>query len=156
MTEQRVNETLRQLQFLRGFPDDLVDELASIARMVEFQTGSIIFRQGEVTSMLHLVVAGDVSLEICAPGVGCKKILTIGPGELLGWSPVLGQDRMTATARSVSTVRAIELNGSEVLAICERNPRFGYQFMRRAALALAKRLSATRLQLLDVFGTEKT
>ena len=40
----------------------------------------------------------------------------------------------------------------QIVTMCEHDPRFGYVFMRRAALALAKRLSATRMQLLDVFG----
>ena len=41
---------------------------------------------------------------------------------------------------------------SQLASICEHNPRFGYEFMKRTALALATRLSATRLQLLDIFG----
>jgi hypothetical protein len=48
----------------------------------------------------------------------------------------------------------VEINGGQIVTLCEHNPRFGYIFMRRAALAISKRLSATRMQLLDVFGTE--
>jgi len=154
MTEPSVIDTLRRIQFLRDLPNELIDQLAGIAQVVEFPTGTVIFRQGEAASTLHLVVEGNVSLEICAPGVGCKRILTVGPGELLGWSPVLEQGRLTATARTISEVRAVALSGHQILAICEQNPRCGYEFMKRAALALAKRLSATRIQLLDVFGTQ--
>ena len=32
------------------------------------------------------------------------------------------------------------------------NPEFGFEFMHRVAMALAQRLSATRLQLLDMSG----
>ena len=154
MTEPNVNDTLRGIQFLRDLPDELIDQLAGIAQVVEFPAATVIFRQGEAASTLHLVVEGNVSLEICAPGVGCKRILTVGPGELLGWSPVLEQGRLTATARTISEVRTVAFSGPQVLAICEQNPRCGYEFMKRAALALAKRLNATRLQLLDVFGTQ--
>jgi len=48
--------------------------------------------------------------------------------------------------------RAIAADGRQLLAICEQHPRFGYEFMKRAALALSRRLNATRLQLLDVYG----
>jgi CRP/FNR family transcriptional regulator, cyclic AMP receptor protein len=152
--ELNVADALRGIQFLRDSSDDLIDELASVAQVVEFSDGSVIFRQGDTASTMYLVVEGNVSLEICAPGVGCKRILTVGRGELLGWSPVLEQSRLTATARTLSGVQAIAFSGPQIIAICEQNPRFGYWFMKRAAMALAKRLNATRLQLLDVFGTK--
>jgi CRP-like cAMP-binding protein len=80
--------------------------------------------------------------------------MTVGAGDLLGISPVLGQTRMTATARTVAPTQALQLNVGQILTLCEHNPRFGYEFMRRAALAVAKRLNATRLQLIDVFGAQ--
>lgn len=61
---------------------------------------------------------------------------------------------MTATARSLTKSQAIAMRGPQVLALCEQNPQLGYEFMKRAARALAKRLNATRLQLLDVYGTQ--
>lgn len=149
-----VIETLRGIQFLRDLSDELIDQLAEVAQIVEFPAGTVIFRQGESASTLYLVVEGNVSLEVCAAGVGCKRILTVGSGELLGWSPVLEQGRLTATARAMSDAQAVAFSGPQILAICEQNPRFGYEFMKRAALALGKRLNATRLQLLDVFGTQ--
>jgi CRP-like cAMP-binding protein len=154
MTETNAADTLRGIQFLRDLSEELIEQLAGVARVVEFPAGTVIFRQGDVASTLYLVVEGNVSLEVCAPGVGCKRILTVGPGELLGWSPVLEQGRLTATARSISATQTVAFSGPQVLAICEQNPRFGYEFMKRAAMALGKRLNATRLQLLDVFGTQ--
>ena len=83
MTEPTVLETLRGIQFLRDLSDELIDQLAGVAQVVEVPAGTVIFRQGEAASTLHLIVQGNVSLEICAPGVGCKRILTVGEGEFL-------------------------------------------------------------------------
>jgi len=146
--------TLRRLHFLSGLPDEYLDRLAPMARTVSAQAGSVLFRQGDEAKSIHLIVQGNVSLEICAAAVGCKRILTLGAGEMLGWSPVVKQQRLTATARALSDIQAVELDAAQVLAFCESEPRFGYEFMRRTSLALAKRLNATRLQLLDVFGSE--
>ena len=52
----------------------------------------------------------------------------------------------------LDTTRVVEINIAQLLTICERDPQFGYELMRRTALALAKRLSATRMQLLNVYG----
>ncbi|MCA9155961.1 MAG: cyclic nucleotide-binding domain-containing protein [Planctomycetales bacterium] len=145
---------LRNSGFLGDLPDELLDALAGIGQARVFPDGAIIFRQGDPATQLYLVVDGQVALEICAAAVGCKRVLTVGAGELLGWSPVLEQGRLTATARALRAVKAIEFDGAKLLEVCERNPRLGYEFMRRVALALAKRLSATRLQLVDVYGSQ--
>lgn len=147
-------ELLRELEFLRGVPDENVQELAELAAIVDFPVDAVVFRNGEPALCSYLIVDGRVLLEICGPAIGCAQVLTIGNGELLGCSPVLGQATLTATARTLAPTRAIALQGSEVVNWCERNPRFGYQFMRCTALALAKRLTATRLQLLDLYRTE--
>ena len=154
MNEPSIVETLRDLGFLSDVAEEHLQRLAESAKVVDFPTDTTIFREGEPASQIFLIVHGNVSLEICAPGVGCRRILTVSDGELLSWSPVLEQTRLTATARVLVPTRAIEFSGRQVLALCEHNPRFGYEFMRCAALALAKRLTATRMQLLDVFGSE--
>ena len=147
-------EQLRGLRVIDGLDDQHMSQLADIADFIDLPADTLIFRQGDPAEDVYLIVDGSVSLEVCSRGRGCRRILTIGEGELLGWSPVLEQARLTATARTLSATRAIKINGRQILTVCEHDSRFGYEFMKRAALALAKRLSATRLQLLDVFGEE--
>lgn len=147
-------DELRGLHALDDLADDLLEPLAGVSRIVELPVGTVIFRQGDQAGTLYLVSRGQVGLELCTPGGGCKRILTVADGELLGWSPALGQQQMTATARALTDVRAIAIDGQQLVVECERNPQLGYEFMKRAALALAKRLSATRLQLLNVYGEQ--
>jgi len=151
---QSVVSVLRQVPFLNSIPDEFLDRLAPVARRVSVAAGGVVFREGDAATSLYLLLDGIVALEICAPAVGCKRILTVESGELLGWSPALGQARMTATARALTDVLAIELDAAKCMALCENEPRFGYEFMKRTALALAKRLEATRLQLIDVYGNQ--
>lgn len=143
---------VNEIRFLQELPEALLSQFVAISHIEQFPAGTVIFRQGEAARTIYLVCEGHVSLEICAPGVGCRRILTVAPGELLGWSPVLGQDRLTATARALDATKALAVDGRQILAVCEQNPRFGYEFMKRAAIALSQRLNSTRLQLLDVYG----
>lgn len=143
---------LRQASFLRDADASIIDQLASIAVPAHFSQDEVIFREGDAANDIYLIVSGRVSIEICSPGKGCRKILSIDPGELLGWSPLLEQSRFfTATARAVLDTDAIQINAAKTLALCDRDPRFGYAIMKRAALAMSKRLSAARLQLLDLY-----
>ena len=61
---------------------------------------------------------------------------------------------MTATARVLEPATLLILDSRQLITLCEHNPRFGYEFMRRTALAISQRLSATRLQLLDIYRHE--
>ena len=147
-------DALREIRFLHDIGPMHLEQIAKISRYQDFQDGDIVFRQGDAAEHVFLVVDGNVSLEICAAGAGCTQILTLGPGELLGWSSVLEQLSYTARARALNTTRVVALNVAQLLTICERDPQFGYELMRRTALALAKRLSATRMQLLNVYGPQ--
>lgn len=154
MSHNEVLQTLRDLHFDSGVTEDYLDGLADIAELEDFEQDVVIFREGDVPTHLYLIVSGAVALELGIPGQPPKRIHTVGEAELLGWSPVLSGEKMTATARTLQPTRTVKIGGQQLLALCERDPKFGYEFMRRTALALAKRLTATRLQLLDVFRHE--
>jgi CRP-like cAMP-binding protein len=147
-------DTLREIRFLHDIGPMRLEQIARIARFRDVNEGELVFRQGDIAQHVYLVAFGNVSLEICAAGTGCKQILTLGPGELLGWSSVLEQSCYTARARALQTTRLVEINVAQLLTMCNHDPQFGYELMRRTALALAKRLSATRMQLLNVYGDQ--
>lgn len=154
MTDSATLEALREIQFLKNISPELLSQLAAISRILDLPGGTVIFRQGDPARTIYLVCDGRVSIELCASGIGCQQVMTAGPGELLGWSPVLEQARFTATTRTLEPTRLIEIDGAGALATWKRAPELGYEFMRKAAIALAKRLNATRLQLLNVYGTD--
>jgi CRP-like cAMP-binding protein len=59
---------------------------------------------------------------------------------------------MTATATALETVRAIAIDGPQLRTLCQQRTDIGYHVMARMAEALSHRLTATRLQLLDLYA----
>jgi CRP-like cAMP-binding protein len=153
MNERELVKKFREIGFLQDVAEEHLKQLAAVSQFVELPEGKVVFRQGEPASHIFVVVSGKVSLELCAPSIGCRRILTVGEGELLGWSPVLEQT-LTATARTMTPVETIEINAGQIITMCEHDTRFGYFIMRHVALSLAKRLNATRMQLFDAFANE--
>jgi hypothetical protein len=49
-------------------------------------------------------------------------------------------------------VRAIALDGKCLRTKCEQNHDLGYELLKRFSQIMSRRLDATRLQLLDVYG----
>lgn len=154
MSQPSVLEVLQAIRFLEGVSADDLQQLVSVAELKRYAPGATIFREGENVTKIFLVAEGSVGLELLVPGQGVKRIHTVGAGELLGWSPVLGKTPMTATARSLALTLVVALDAGQVQALCHHNPMFGFVFMRQIAFALAQRLNATRLQLLDVYRSE--
>jgi CRP-like cAMP-binding protein len=140
---------LAEIDFLRGLAPDYLHHIARLGRLQEYDAGAVLFREGEACASVFLVTQGEVSLEIEVPGRGSRPIRTAGPGELVGWSPVIGLGAMTATAQAVSRCRLIALDASSLLALCRHHPDFGMEFIRRTAVVLARRLHETRLRLLE-------
>src|SRR5687767_14835403 len=110
MNKDSLIETLREIRFLHDIGPMHLEQIAKIARVRDYHEGDVVFRQGDAAQSVYLVVYGNVSLEICAAGTGCQQILTLGPGELLGWSSVLEQLSYTARARALETTRLVEIN----------------------------------------------
>jgi CRP-like cAMP-binding protein len=152
MSEQVSVDVLRGLGFLKGLADEDLEHLAVVARVETFPADTLIFRQGQQLMRVFLVLEGEVGLEMRVAENLAKRVHVIGPGELLGWSPLLGPAPMTAHARALTQVRGIALQAAEVMALCHRNLRFGFTFMRQTARALAERLNATRVELLNIAG----
>jgi len=151
MDKQGLVDALREVRFLHDIDNEHLMRIAEMTRLRDVPEGQIIFRQGDVPQDVFLVVSGNVALDIQVDG-GQKRIMSVGPGEILGWSALLEQTQMTATATTLAPTCVAEINTKQLLAICRHNPRFGYELLRRTALALASRLNATRMQLLDSYG----
>jgi CRP/FNR family transcriptional regulator, cyclic AMP receptor protein len=144
--------SLERLAFTGGLDPSQLDRLAEIAAPVSWDAGTTVFREGDRGTHLFLVEEGHVAIEIPVPGRGRTTILTVGPGEVFGWSSLFGDRPKTAAARAVEATSALALDAVRLSAMCEADPGLGYALTRRILAVVSERLKATRMQLLDVFG----
>lgn len=142
---------LENVALFEGLPPEYLKPLVGVAKAVEMKAGEIIFNEGQKSPNIYAIIEGKVALETWVAGRGTTIIQTVGPGKLLGWTPLLSQGLMTATARAVEPTRLIAINALQAQEACAQNPKLGMEFMRRTALALAKRLNATRMHLLEAY-----
>ncbi len=146
---EEIMAALRGMRFLHDIEEQYLQALAPLAELREFRAGTVLFQEGQSHPNIYLVIAGSVALDFRFSG---RALQTVGPGELLGWTPILGEVEMTATARVLEPTQAVAIRASQLIALCEHNPRFGFEFMRQTARGLSRRLNATKLQLLDVYS----
>jgi CRP-like cAMP-binding protein len=147
MNQDILRETLEGIHFLDGVSPAHLEQIAAVAQVREYDRSDIVFREGEVADSVYLVVSGKLSLELSPSTTERKQIVNVGPGEMLGWSSLIEQPRYVAAAVVVEPTRLVRIDATRLWEICDEDPRFGYDFMRRAVLALAKRLTITWRQL---------
>jgi CRP-like cAMP-binding protein len=143
---------LNHLTFAEGLTPADLDRLTEIASSASWAAGDVIFRAGERDERLYIVEKGRVALELVQLGRGRVTLLTVGPGEVLGWSSLFQGRPKTASARALLPTNAVALDAERLRTLCDSDPRFGYIITRRILSAVSERLEAARLQLLDVFA----
>ncbi|TWU50546.1 transcriptional activator FtrB [Rubripirellula tenax] len=125
--------------------------LRRLAVTVDCDAADTIFREGERHPFVYWVVEGQVSLEMATSGTNMQPLITLATGDLLAWSALLTNRRMSATANTTEPTRLLRFQTDELLALCSVNHEIGYHVMQHIAAQLAQRLLATRLQMLDLF-----
>ena len=82
-------------------------------------------------------------------------IQTIDEGDVLGWSWLFPPYVWHFDVKAVELTRAIAMDGECLRNKCEEDHELGYEIMKRFSHVMVNRLSATRLQLLDIYGKRK-
>lgn len=154
MNPENLTGMLRQHPFLAGIVDHHMDVILGCASNVRFAEGSYLIHEGQLANKFLLVRTGRVALETDVNARGPLRIATVGPGEVLGWSWLISPFRWHFSGLAVAEVSAIALDGDCLRTKCESDHDFGFEMLRRLSQVMERRLEATRLQLMDVYGTD--
>lgn len=125
--------------------------LKSCSARRKLSSQTYLFRQGDRQTSLFIVESGLIELAMIVPGRDAVPILSVGPGELIAWSALLTDQTMTCSAKATLDSELSEFPANEIESLALRDPELAKDFYRWIALGLAHRLTATRLQLLDLF-----
>lgn len=152
MSVEDLGGLLAQHPFFAGMSAGDIAIVAGCARNARFAAGEYLCREGTAAAEFFLVRSGTVSLEVHEPSRGILSLHSAGEGDVLGFSWLMPPHVWMFDARAVQPVRALVFDGECLRGKCDRDPRLGYDLMKRVARVMIERLRATRLQLLDVFG----
>ena len=152
MSDPATLDALRGIEFFHDIADEHLERLAAIVEPVEFPPNAVVFKEQDPAKNVYLIISGELSLINCDPDVGCRQLMKISDGQLIGWSPLVGRRLLSDTARTVTATKAFSIDGEKALALCREDPEFGFEFMHRVAQVLGERLVATRFQHLRMSG----
>lgn len=127
--------------------------ITGCASNVRFEAGQFVYRQDEEANSFYLIREGKVALEVCPPGKKPTTVQTVSDGEILGWAWLVPPYHWQFDAQAVELTRAIVLDGRCLRTKCGEDHNLGYELLSRLLPVVGKTMEATRLQLLDIYGS---
>jgi CRP/FNR family transcriptional regulator, cyclic AMP receptor protein len=143
-------ETGQAYRLLSELDPQQLRKLLPIAQDAQFNAGQVIFRAGDKSLFLHLIVAGDVALEDLSgdqPGVHPVHVQTLHAGDATGWSALTPDARTRFQARALSNVSTVAFPGDQLRNACDEDPAMGYALMKRLMELVTERLDVLRMKL---------
>jgi len=126
--------------------------LGALAEIREYSPAQTLFHEGAASDFLGVVLTGRVGLRMRVPERGPVTILTVEPGDVVGWSAVVPPYRATSTAVVLAEAEIAYFDGERLRAALGDDDGLAAEFYPLVLGAVARRLESTRLQLLDLFS----
>ena len=143
---------LAEHPFFKDMSERARELVAGCASNRVFHDGERILKDGDPADTFFMLRHGAVALEINDPAREPVVVETLGAGEILGWSWLVPPYRVRFDARAVGLVRTLAIDAKCLREKCEEDCALGYEFYKHFFPIVAARLTATRLQMMDMYG----
>jgi CRP-like cAMP-binding protein len=148
---QTLESVIREHPFFKDMKESHLQFITGCAKNARFEERQFIFREGDPADSFYFIREGLVSVELIVPQKGATTVLTVGEGEVLGWSWLAPPYRWHFDARALCPTRALVFDAKCLRTKCEEDHDLGYEILKRFTSIVAERLDATRLQLMDIY-----
>jgi CRP/FNR family cyclic AMP-dependent transcriptional regulator len=142
---------LSQTWFAANMPPDVTERMAAIGEVIDYPGGAVVVQEGEPCRSLGVVLSGRIALRLAVPGAGERTIITVDEGDVFGWSALLPAAIATSTGVTLVPTQVLSFERERLAAALAADCELAAVVYPHVLLAMARRLQATRLQLLDLY-----
>ena len=136
--------------FFKGMKAEHLKILGNAAMKANFDSGEVVFREGDPANRFYLIQHGKVVLEALGTETTTAPFQIIGEGDMLGWSWLFPPFYSHFGARALEPTDSIFFYGTRLREECEQNHELGYALMKRTVAVVIQRLQATRGRLVEI------
>lgn len=149
---QDLGHLIDEHPFFRDMAPQLRAALVCCAANERFVAGEMLFREGAEAKKFYLIRDGQVAVEVEPPVRQPIVLETLGAGEVLGWSWLVPPYRTAFAARAQTNLRVLSFDGACLRRAMAADPLLGFVVLSHFLPVMAHRLSAARMQMLDLYG----
>lgn len=142
--------SLEDTALFKGLPEHLLRRVAATGVTRAYRKAEVLFREGDCTEHLWILLEGEVELSFTSPTRPEKFelfITRVEPNQCFAWPAVAGHEHLATQATVKEDATVLLIPADELVAIMEEEPAFGYRIMRRLLFVAADRLNETRNSL---------
>lgn len=121
----------QQIPLFATLPAQEVERLGQRGQITTTPAGAILFQEGQSADQFSILLEGHLEI-VKAIGTADERLLaTLGPGDFLGEMSLLNPEKVrSASARTLTEVRLLEIPMREVEALLSRQPAFALAILR--------------------------
>jgi CRP-like cAMP-binding protein len=116
-----VTDLLRQAEVFRGLSEPELREISRLLHERTLHQDQVLFRQGDPSDAVYIVLAGRVRISIVDAGGRSRVLAFQGAGELVGEMGLLSGEPRSATAMASTEVKLLQLRKSDFDALLANN-----------------------------------
>jgi serine phosphatase RsbU (regulator of sigma subunit) len=135
---------LSSIALFASLPIEEIHRLEALLRVSTYPAGQVLFEEGHSDDKFYVLLEGQVEA-IKSLGQAEERVLGVrGAGNLLGEMSLFNRDGShTASVRSVTPLRLLEVPHNEMDALLHRQPQLSYEIVRMLSTRLEESENAT-------------
>ena len=124
--------------FILGMGKEFALQAMEISEKLFLDKGETLFKEGDSAQHFYVLVKGSVALSLGKSG---PIVYTAShPGEVIGWSSLVGRSTFSASARCLEETKLIKFDRERFLKILKKNSANEALLFKRLAEMLGNRL----------------
>ena len=129
---------IKMSDFFMGMGKQFTIEVLDIAEKLFQNDSEVLFHEGDPATHFFVLLKGRVKLSLGEKGPVVYMVRQ--PGEIIGWSGLIGRDRYSASGECMEETNLLKFNRDVFLDILKKYPRNETLLFKRLAEMLGNRL----------------
>jgi len=142
---------VQKADLLRGLSRDCIIDIMDITIQESYGEGAHLFLRGDPAGHFYFLLMGRVKLHLGETGKVLHHVSQ--PGEVIGWSGLVGREAYSATAECTMPTELHKIETGKLRKIMEKNPVEGFVFFENLSKILGDRLLQSYSRYEKVFVT---
>lgn len=136
-------DLLRSTALFADLDEAQLQRVLEICREQRYQSGEVIFREGEPGNRLFLIVSGSVRISRDIPNAGEEALAVLKPGTCFGEMSVLDRSERSTDAFAAEDCVLATISRPDLELLLEFDRELAYKVLRAFVRLLSTRLRAT-------------
>jgi CRP-like cAMP-binding protein len=116
--------------------------------------GTLIFKQGDPTTYLYLLIKGKVAIQYKPYDGPPIKLTRLHTGDVFGWSAVIGSPNYTSSILSETRIECVRMKGVDLRGLIREHPETGAVFIDRLASVVSARWKNAHAQVQSLLNSD--